>query len=305
MAFAVIFTSCTSEENQSFEQQSATTLFTDSKLLQDLTNFNDSLLATSPNTRLSLPRWARIAWADIKGAVAGGKGGAYIGGKIGLFLGSPHTGAVFGAAVGAIAVGGGSSLAKSRATRAVSNYDLTYKQAVQICCHTLNEDLSINTNKITMSPVASRKIDINDNIISNISLTPEQLNIGRMHNVILSVADGSATIDESNTTLYSDTLYTAIINSDEMNELYDETIVDAINEEQPPIDTKADYALKLFEEVFMQYAKDTTDAAYIINEYSKVINASDELSDEEKSWIMGGLSTALYSCNYWTITLDE
>lgn len=305
MALVTNLTSCTSEENQSLEQQPATTLLANSELLQELANFNDSLLATSTNTRWSLPRWARIAVADINGAISGGKGGAWVGAKVGLFLGSPHTGAVFGAAIGAIAVGAGSSMTKAHATRAVPNYDLTYKEIAQTCCLILNEDLTVNTNKIAMSPAASRKININDSITSKVYLTQKQLNIGRMHNIVLSFTDGSVTIDEGNTSLNKDTLYNAIINSDEMCELYDETIINIIHENAQPVDTKADYAIQLFEDVFTQYTNDKNDAVYIINEYSKAINASSELTDEEKNWIMGGLATALYSFNYWTVTFDE
>lgn len=65
------------------------------------------------------------------------------------------------------------------------------------------------------------------------------------------------------------------------------------------------YAVKLFEEVFANYASDNSDVIFLINKYKDIISASSELTNEEKESIYYALATALYSFNYWDQTFKE
>lgn len=56
---------------------------------------------------------------------------------------------------------------------------------------------------------------------------------------------------------------------------------------------------QLFFEVYERYANDCDDVSFIINKYVEAIDASDELSPEEKTSLKYGFATALYSTNYW------
>ena len=46
-------------------------------------------------------------------------------------------------------------------------------------------------------------------------------------------------------------------------------------------------------------ADKSDDIVFLINKYQEAILMSNELSFEEKDWILGALSTAIYSFNYW------
>lgn len=156
-----------------------------------------------------------------------------------------------------------------------------------------------------MNPIAQEKIELKDEILSAVNLNQENLNVGKMHNVILSVLDGSATIDESKVVSTKNIFYNSIIESGEMEELFEEMKTNMAVGTTPSIETKAEYAMELFKNLFVKYSAENKDVVYIINKYSNIIKVSMELTDEEKDWIMSGLATALYSFNYWNVTFEN
>lgn len=301
IASNALFVSCSTEEEELQLEEQMSTKFPDSKLIQDLTSLNDDLMLNCTKTRGWTTRQTlNVAIADISGAYNGGKGGGVVGAKIGLCLGSPITGSVFGAFLGGVICGAGASWLAAPETRAVTP-TLTYSTVSQVCDLTIDGDLTVNTACLKTTPVSLEKIELEDEIVSSVTLEEKQLNVGKMHNVILSVLDGSTTIDDSKVVTSKDTLYNTIITSDEMECLFEEMKTNANNGDFYNEDTKANYVMKLFEEIFTKYSSDNHDVVYIINEYSKIINNSSELTNEEKDWIMTGLATALYSFNYWNV----
>ena len=56
----------------------------------------------------------------------------------------------------------------------------------------------------------------------------------------------------------------------------------------------------LFDEVFQTYPANAYDVVFLINRYAEIVEASTELTSEEKEWIRMGLAVSLYSYNYWT-----
>ena len=319
---SVFFASCSSKEYQMAEfEESHDTKFVNSKLIKDLTNINEHLLTNriETQTRWTGKQWLNVASADIGGAWKGGKGGAWIGAKVGTFLGNPLTGATFGAFLGGAICGAAASYLASPDTKVISKQSLSYDTMKEICnkaldCSViantrsstaLDGGLTINSESIIMNAIAQEKIELGDEILSAVNLSQQNLNVGKMHNVILSVLDGSTTINESKVVNTENIFYNSIIESGEMEELFEEMKTNMAVSATPHIDTKAEYAMELFENLFVKYSEENKDVVYIINKYSDIIKASTELTDEEKDWIMTGLATALYSFNYWNVTFEN
>lgn len=314
VVISTFFTSCSSDEHQVSElNQSEVMKFEDSELIINLMNINDDLLANKAETRKWPPKqWLNVACADIGGAWQGGKGGAVIGAKVGTLLGNPITGAAFGAFLGGAICGAGASWLASPDPYTVTEQNFSYDALQQIFTKVVDENLAVDESSIIVSPIALKKLELEDEILSTINLNQESLNVGKIHNLILSALDGSVTVDESNAvgtrSALSDTnntLYSAVMKADEMEELFDEMTVDIANDITFSVDTKADYVMKLFEVLFIRYSEENKDVVYIINQYSNVIRASSELTNDEKNWIMTGLATALYSFNYWNVAFEN
>lgn len=301
LAISMCFLSCSFEEQTSELESTQTYMFADSKLIQDLTGINDCLLSECAVTRgWTGKQWLNVVSADIGGAYNGGSRGSRIGGIIGLCMGSPHMGTVFGAFVGGVICGAGASWMASPDPTMI-----TYEETSQIFNCMISESLmTISRNSETIFN-DFEEFDLDDETLSSVCLEQNQLNVGRMHNIILSVFDGSITIDVPQELSVEDTLYNAIIESEDMANLFDEINENTLNNTSLSIDSKADYAMKLFEDLFTQYVETEKDVVYIINLYLDVINDSTELTDDEKSWIKGGLATALYSFNYWFLKSEN
>lgn len=292
--------SSTSEENQIGISQNKTR-YQDSELLTNLQNLNDSLLSTSTRA-WSRKQFLNVACADISGGFSGGYVGAKIGSRIGLALGNPITGGAFGAVCGGIIWGAARSWMASPDTRAVEK-KLKFEDLATICDATLDDDLNVSYSSIKeVTPIGTKKIELEPKILDDIKLDKEQLLVGKLHNVMLATLDGSLAVQKKDK-ITSDTLVTLFVNSKEFEEEYNQQILN----HQSSIDenSKASIAIKQFEDVFSKYSSDCNDVKFIINKYIDILNDSQELTSEEKDWIKKGLATALYSFNYWDIVYTE
>ena len=276
-----------------------------SPLLQELKVFNDSIKSTRTKTRgWTTKQWVNVIFADAEGALVGGSAGYSVGARVGLALGSPIQGAVFGATIGAIAFGGFKSwMASPGYTVRIS--DLPYSEFL--------EKLNAITNKrykIT-NPNAVGKIRLDSTVTESSGLSLDQLEVGKNHNLLLASLEDTTTIKiehvkgpgtRANQELNSEEqlLVNSILHSKEFEDFYNKMLEtqgkNIILEE----DSKVNYAMKLFEDVLENYASENEDVAFLINKYKEAIDKSNELTNEEKGWIMGALSTTLYSFNYWT-----
>lgn len=293
-------TSCSNEIGQQAEP--GNNAKNSSELIKNLEVINSNLLKNQTKTRaFSRAQKISIALADIKGAFNGGKYGARIGSKIGLGFGNPITGGVFGAFLGGAIVGGCKSwLAAELCSRAVSK-NVEYKDLALVCEKTLSEDLSINDNSIKLTPKAKEKITIDSDLLSNVELNKNQLNVGKMHNIMLTVLDKSASLNINSTETGDSTITAKILKSEDFENMYNDLTQKSNTETKEG--TLDEEVLKLFYEVFEKYPDNNQDVVFIINKYAEAIDSSDELSEEEKNNIKTGLATALYSFNYWDKTI--
>lgn len=321
------FVSCSQDtniitNNKDFEQNN----LTDSKLISEISEINESLIKDKNITRGNKPNrpgWTRketiaVVWADCSAAWVGAKRGVNIGSKVGAFFGNPHTGAIVGGIIGGVVCAGASSwLAmpeskpqgggrkKNVAKIPQDSIFVKFPQVSNEFGKFTNNKMNLIDTTLVTSKEVRKKIELDDETLSKISLNKESLNFGKMHNVLLSVLDGSSTIKESGILHSNDSIYNSIINSEEMKQLYNEILTNTKNKKYFNSDTKGDYIMKLFSEILEEYAEEEMDVVTIINKYSDAINASSELDENDKECIMSGLATALYSFRYWNTTFSE
>lgn len=310
LSVTLLTQSCSNHDEYQALQPEQNTIVDNSRLLHKLRKINENILSDKQETRgWTTKEIFNVARADIEGALAGGKGGALLGGKIGMALGNPITGATFGAFLGGFLTGSCFSWAASpdRVMNITnSNKVIEYKNLLQVCELTITDNLTINDNVIMLkTPDAENKIIINPNLISKVKLSDTQINVGKMHNIALATLDGSIEIDRTKAIKIKDTLINTILKSNEMEVLYNDLAnkyISGIPIEYNPL---TEHVMELFNEVFQQYSYDNEDVVFLINKYAEAINESEELTEEQKNDIKTGLATALYSFNYWSITLQQ
>lgn len=312
MCITTSLVSCSSEDEFTIEENSVLDKeLRESKMLQELQAFNDSITNVTPMETIWSTRgtkdYLKLVKADVEGAIVGGAAGLKLGGKVGLALGSPITGGVFGAFLGAVTFGAFCSWLDSPGCSIIIYPKNFFNGMMEDTKALLNDDMSINSEKINvLNQNVVERIELDKQIISKVDLTTTQMNIGKMHNILLSSADGSVEVKKVSTPITRNSidtsLFNAIIESKEFDELYD-TTVDLLDSDE--INPKVEYAIKLFNDVFENYSSDNDDVVLFINRYKNIINNSNEIADEEKEWIFGALATALYSYNYWTSTYSK
>jgi hypothetical protein len=59
--------------------------------------------------------------------------------------------------------------------------------------------------------------------------------------------------------------------------------------------------IKLFNNVFLNYASENEDVVLLINKYTDIIKASNESIDDKKELVYDALLNELFSFNYWNI----
>lgn len=316
------FISCSQEIETSQTLPDKTQEFQESKLISEIKSTNKGLLKSHASTAKksrNRPGWSRketinVVLSDCAGAWKGAKGGVNIGSKIGLFFGQPHTAAIVGGIIGGVICGGAASwLAapekKQQATiiKAISlstpdSTNISFPFVAEKFSPIVDGNMNIRYTEITASQEIKNKIEIDDSTLSKINLNKQQLDFGKMHNILLSELEREASIIESELCHSDDSVYNTIINCDDMKTLYDHVLTDTKNNVYFGSDTKSEYVMQLFSEIFKEYAENGGDITIVINKYAQLINETDELNEGEKNCILSGLATALYSLHYWNPT---
>lgn len=171
--------------------------------------------------------------------------------------------------------------------------------------------MTLDTKKLEFnSDEGARKVILNKDIVAKVDLTDRELSVGQAHNTILASVDGTVTIKRDTPSPFTRSASDSLSFSDEelaKQILSSEEFMQLVENGDSSEDTneKAEYAIKLFNEVFTETVSENDDVIYLINKYKGIIEASDELTDEEKESIYYALSTALYSYNYWYIQNKE
>lgn len=273
-----------------------------SPLLSELQNLNVSIETDFQKTKaLSFKQVCNIATADLTGAYAGGKGGAKVGAYIGTLLGNPATGAVFGAAVGGLACGAASSWMASPDDTKASSSDLNYSEFSSLCYSALKFEGNIESDNI------ANAINPDQDILNNTLLDDSSKRIGKLHNIVLASLNGDIKIETANTkaSATDDDIEGAILSSPEMEELCNQVTRDILDNSSTYDGSISSAVISLFNEVYNACSSNCEDVSTIINNYQTIISTSDELTEEEKSYLSIAFSTALYSFNYWENTLAK
>lgn len=325
---AISFTSCSQDLATSQNLENAKNVF-DSKLISDLEAANSDFMKNSIAARdknPNKPGWTKkekinVVLSDCAGAWKGARGGVNIGSKIGVFFGQPHTGAVIGGIIGGVVCGGaaswlvapedkpedkpepkpGTKPQKAPVYSGRDSLNTKYPDVTGKFGSIVGPNMEVKDSVIFKSEAVKKKVDLDNVTLSKVTLNQQQLNFGRMHNILLSALDGSSTFSGSEICHSNDSVYNAIINSEETKELYDMVLSDTRNGMFFGSDSKSEYVMQLFSEVFENCVENDEDITVVINRYAELINASDELTEDEKNCILSGIATALYSLNYWSV----
>lgn len=173
------------------------------KVITDLEKVNQEFLSKAQSTSRGWSNWnneerAKVVCADLTGAWNGAKAGLSFGLKAGLGIGAPQLVGSGFCALGAL-VGGAFSSWMAAPTRAMVSDD--FKKIQNTCNIIVSEDFTINEKVIIKNDeYADNKIYISPTLIEKTRLDENSLRIAQMHNIVLSVLDGSITIDDTPTT---------------------------------------------------------------------------------------------------------
>lgn len=296
-AFAILaFASCKDVED--FSSQPAAL---QQPLESVLKLYNDSAMATrSGETRglTSISRFLSIATADVAGALKYGKHGARIGAVLG------PKGAAAGTVIGGVAGGAGYSYmayTTNKPTRATldSTKILTFRDFG--AAGVLGNHSADNPFKDPYSEFSNR---------NRLKFPPRFSyceRVGWEHNFVLEAYrnEGSRLNSIPLDSLSEEERL--VVQSDEVNQCFMLDVEKIANGEMDFFNTgdeKSDRVMYLFLELYNSYPEDATDVATIVNDYAALIADSDEFTDEEKEQILGSLSVALYSYQYWLENLE-
>lgn len=265
-----------------------------SKVIENLSSFNDSLMLSSRHTRVSTRRllyYLSVASADAGGAYSGGQAGL----KVGTLIGQPH----IGAAIGAVCCGGYASymchrlLSDANVTRGVS---------------TSNTKLKAMDIAAAYAPILSEGEIIEKNRTDNIylnDLSVDIKDIGAKHNLLLSNLQTNHFEKQSvEKNLTSEEL--CILNSDEFEIEMDSTVnqlqmsmqdgkVVQISGKDIPAKV-----MNLFFEIFTNYPNDENDIGMVVSRYLKEIDLDASFSELDRILIRQALSVAVSSFEYWS-----
>lgn len=292
--------SCTENETPIKQEQA---MVGNDPLLLSLSEFNDSILAVKPMTRMSIGRIFAIAADDIMGAFE--VGGVCAG--IGCMFGPK--GAIVGGGIGAVVGGVGGSYKCYCETKGQEMVPLDSIVAVYF-------EMKKDENTMYVPDSISSKLDI--------PLSYQcALNVGLTHNEMLDILRNDKIyygIDSDNELFPDNNDIGAIpisgsgLSDEEMIEkmvLNSSDFIDAYNEmleKLEPMDV-IPYAgnnegldmevMRLFIDVCADYVETSNDAYFIINKYIERIENHSSLTTEQKRHVYYGLAVAAYSTTYW------
>ena len=304
-AMALVTTSCSED---TYEKDSSEKYTTQSELIGNLTRFNNSVQAYNMNTRISGNDVKKIIIEDIKGAYDGANKGK----KIGKIFKKTTVGKICTLLGGSIYGGYRSWKAYKDSQKVIDgnlkpNIDggkggVGTKAPIKpfgLICAVL-ENGNVNTTAITNGNTKlTKQVELDNKVLTSVNLTQDQLNIGKLHNLLLAAYEGKIPLQNAYKIETNDEDVKTAINSKEIAELCskigskDESTYFSGNE---PLPNKV---MELFNEVFKETATDNNSVVRLINKYAEEIDKTKELTEEQKNSIRNGLATALYSFNYW------
>lgn len=305
-AMALVTTSCSED---TYEKDSSEKYTTQSELIGNLTRFNNSVQAYNMNTRASVSDdTKKIIIADIAGAFHGARKGYKISQKV-----YDKRVVVASTLLGGVIYGGYRSWKAYKDIHKVIDGNLKPNidggkggvgtvapiKPFGLICAVL-ENGKVNTTAITNgNTVLTKQLELDNKVLTSVNLTQDQLNIGKLHNLLLAAYEGKIPLQNAYKIETNDENIKTAINSKEMAELCskigakDESIYFSANE---PLPNKV---MELFNEVFKETVTDNYSVVRLINKYEEEIEKTTELTEEQKNSIRSGLATALYSFNYW------
>lgn len=308
-AITVLFLTTACSSNVDDADSSTNFQSENSALVEALTAFNKKTLAETTTTRVS-GHTLDVIVEDIYGAYKGGKKGYQFGKN---FLDKRVTiactllcGAIYGgyrSYKAAPTYGDG----KNKFITVGEDGFIDRKPIpfdslkLTIYASAPNDVCKLNRNSVILKDsLAWQEVELDSKLLSSVNLTKEQLNIGQLHNIVLASMDGTLKVKNSYKSVESnDTIIKSVINSPEIEKLYNVMGTEQESEYFNDSDPLPDVIMKLFNEVFQGAANDYATVVRLINEYSEKIDKTDELSESQKASIKNGLATALYSFNYW------
>lgn len=171
------------------------------------------------------------------------------------------------------------------------------------CNLLIGDDLNVNRDLVIVGDTTQHSSTIPDSILNNLRLARMDLAKGELHNIILSLKEERAYIDTTVLNPNYDCIRDSLYRSEEL--AHECTIIALNIANNVTMDGAEiqDVIMMLFDQVFNQYVENNDDLIYIINRYIEVIDDSSELRDQDKESIKAGLATAIYSFNYWNVSL--
>ena len=287
--------SCTNEEPISPEFQSQNDVevisFNDDPTILQLSNLNDSLMSISSNVESRGKFWnifkkvCKIAFADIKGAYNGYKWGSIFG-PVGSWVGASVVG------IGSSAIAGIDEFSRAP-LQLVSQSDVEAAYVITVC------DPNFESNKLLVGERV--KIDIPQEHISTVEL-------GKVHNLTLKTLQtkdlSTVNIENGFSTEEIEILHSTKLQNYYTSYLNDSNAFD-LDFALSDSNSKDEYIVQLFLDLYKNYPSDIDDVNFIINEYIHIIEQDTLLTTEEKQVIYTAIAMAGYSTDYWDQTLSQ
>ena len=297
------FTSCSSTEPVSEVVNNHEELYAQSPTIQQLKAINEGLIISRQESRATNNQRAKqIVLADVRGAVDGAVQGFKYGRFIGKLFAKEIEGGVIGTLVGAVTGGSYSSFVNANETRSeLTSSSNECLEIMQACNILIGNDLNVNRDLVIVGDTTQYSSSVPDSILNKLRLDRMALAKGELHNIILSLKEEKAYLDPIVMMPEYDCIRDSIYKCEELADNCATIALNIANNIPSDNQTLLAYIIDLFEDVFNQYANDNNDMVHIINQYIEVIDASEELSENDKDNIKSGLSTAIYSFNYWNI----
>lgn len=276
----------------------------DSKAIIELAHFNDSLIASRPQTKSFFSSFRRaciVSFADLKGAVSG-------------FV---TTAPVLGVKVGYTVAGiYGIAASAEKVYKEAYNTNDPYAAGLKAIkmCRNGNHVLFNQIMSVYIGTTALKKVEEDYPYINRVDINiPEEYeeseDVAKVHNMAMSKLLNQECVDLATTQVLispQDILYSYIDDEDfkvgfykylEREDSYD---LSFDNSFCTPRERRI---LQLFLDLLNSYPEDMNDINFLINGYVKIIEEDKDITSEEKTAIYIAVSVAAYSTDLWNQVL--